>query len=195
MDLQWCEQTVNTQERNKLDINILLKIIAANGICTIMPLAVTEAFMMVALTMSLALNLDNSWKGSGCFMRIWLEGFSEIQKAHNAVFSERLSQQYQPSSHLASGKGVTLALSGMGAKHNCHVFSGWIVMLMQWLLPFIWVLNHHGCRNYRLGGQIKQLSPDHRNGLAFHQQQLFMLLSCKRWFYVVLVPLFVNSMN
>lgn len=33
---------------------------------------------------------------------------------------------------------------------NCHVGSV--------ALPFIWVLNHHGCKRYRLGGQIKQLS-------------------------------------
>ena len=44
-------------------------------------------------------------------------------------------------------------------------------------------------------GRSDQTTVPDRNGLAFHQQQLFMLLSCKRWFNVVLVPLFVNSVN
>lgn len=64
------------------------------------------------------------------FMRIWLEGFSEIQKDHNAVFSWRLSQQYQPSSHLA-----LLRLWVVWGLTEEPALSGWIAMLARWLCP------------------------------------------------------------
>lgn len=151
----------------------------------------TEAFMMVAQTTSLALN------GFRMFLEILVGRLFWNSKKIITQFSPRgwASNTNLQATWLLREKDLLRLWVILGENRrayfqwlNCHVGSV--------ALPFVWVLNHHGCKRYRFGGQIQQLPPrPHRNGLAFHQQQLFMLLSWKRWFNAVLVPLFVNSMN